>query len=108
MLFTIYGRLHLKSDVDRLHIPRKDEGRDLIAIKDCIEIAVRGLKVYVHGREERLPQVDRRDRLDNLGAASLSKKAEKEKRLQDWEEKVLHSQYLRQTKEVEFGFRMGI
>ena len=28
------------------------------------------------------------------------KKANKEKRLQDWEEKGLHGQYLRQTKEV--------
>ena len=28
------------------------------------------------------------------------KKAKKEKRLQDWEEKALHGQYLRQTKEV--------
>ena len=28
------------------------------------------------------------------------KKLKKEKRLQDWEEKALHGQYLRQTKEV--------
>ena len=28
------------------------------------------------------------------------KRSRKEKRLEDWEEKVLHSQYLRQTKEV--------
>ena len=28
------------------------------------------------------------------------KRSKKEKRLEDWEEKVLHSQYLRQTKEV--------
>ena len=96
MLFIIYGRLHPKSDVERLHIPRKD----LIAIEDCIEIAVRGLKVYVHGREERLKQADMRDRVDGLEAASVSKKVKKGKRLQDWEEKVLHGQYLRQTKAV--------
>ena len=28
------------------------------------------------------------------------KRSKKEKRLEDWEEKVLHGQYLRQTKEV--------
>ena len=28
------------------------------------------------------------------------KKSKKKKRLEDWEEKVLHGQYLRQTKEV--------
>ena len=50
--FTICGGLHPKSDVDRLHIPRKDGGRCLIFIKDCVELAVRGLEVYGHGSEE--------------------------------------------------------
>ena len=40
-LFTVYGKLHPKSDVDRLYIPRKDGGRGFIAIEDCVELAVR-------------------------------------------------------------------
>ena len=40
-LFTIYGGLHPKSDVDRLYIPRKDGGRGLIAFEDCAELAVK-------------------------------------------------------------------
>ena len=91
-LFTIYGGL---SDVDRFYIPRKDGGRGLIAFKDCVEFAVRGLEVYVHGNEERLLQGTRGNREDGLKAASIFKKVKKEKRLQDWEEKALHSQYLR-------------
>ena len=31
-LFTIYGALHPKSDVDRLYIPRKEGGIGLISI----------------------------------------------------------------------------
>ena len=58
-LFTIYGRLHPKSDVGRLYIPRKDGGRGLISIEDCVELAVRCLKVFVHGSEERLLQAAR-------------------------------------------------
>ena len=96
---TIIGGFHPKSNVDRLYIPRKDRGRGFIAIEDCVELAVRGLEVYVHGSEERLLQAARGDREDGLEAASIFKKA-KEKRLQDWEEKALHSQYSRQTKEV--------
>ena len=46
---------HYKSDVDRLFIPRK-EGRGLISIEDCVELAIRGLEVYVHGSGERLIQ----------------------------------------------------
>ena len=42
-LFTTYGLLQPKSDVDRLYIPRKGGGRGLIAIEDCVEMVVRGL-----------------------------------------------------------------
>ena len=55
-MFTIYGALHLKSDVDRLYIPRKEGGRGLISIEDCVKLAIRGLEVYAHGSEERLIQ----------------------------------------------------
>ena len=92
-LFTIYGALHPKSDVDRLYIPRKEGGRGLISIKDCVELAIRGLEVYVHGCEERLIQAARGDKIDRLEAASVLKRSKKEKRLEDWEEKVLHGQY---------------
>ena len=53
-LFTIYGVLHPKSDVDRLYIPRKEGGKGLISIEDCVELAAIDLEVYVHGSEERL------------------------------------------------------
>ena len=72
----------------------------MIANEDCVELTVRSLEVYVHGSEERLLQAARGDRVDDLEAASVLKKGKEEKRLQDWEEKTLHGQYLRQTKEV--------
>ena len=62
-LFTIYGALHPKSDVD-IYIPRKELGRDLISIEDCIELAIRGLEVYGHGSEGRLIQAARGDKID--------------------------------------------
>ena len=54
--------------------------------------------MYVYGSEERLLQAASGDRVDRLQAAIVLKKRKK-KRLQDWEEKYLHGQYLRQTKE---------
>ena len=74
-LFTIYGGLDLKVDVDKLYIPRKDGGRGLIAIDECVGLVVRGLEVYIHGTEERLLQAARGDRVDGLEAASVLKKA---------------------------------
>ena len=102
-MFIIYGALHPKSDVDRLYIPRKEGGRGLISTEDCVELAIRGLEVYFNGSEERLIQAARGDTIDGLEAASVLNRSKKEKRLEDWEEKVLHGQYLRQTKEVRSG-----
>ena len=72
----------------------------MISIEDCVELAISGLKVYVHGSEERLIQVAGGDKIDGLEVANVLKRSKKEKRLEDWEEKVPHGQYLRQTKEV--------
>ena len=89
-MFTIYGALNPKSDVDRLYIPRKEGGRGLISIEDCVELAIRGMEVYVHGSEERLIQAAGGDMTDGLEAVSVLKRSKKEKRLADWEKKVLH------------------
>ena len=83
-MFTIYGALHPKSDVNRLYIPRKEGGRGLISIEDCVELAIRGLEVYVHESEERLIQTARRDKTNGLEAASVLNISKKEKRLEDW------------------------
>ena len=56
--------------------------------------------MHVHGSEERLIQAARGDKIDGLEAANVLKRSKKEKRLDDWKEKVLHGQYLRQTKDV--------
>ena len=48
--------------------------------------------------EERLIQAARGCKIYTLEAASVLKRSKKKKRLEDWEEKVLHGQYLRQTK----------
>ena len=72
----------------------------MTSIEDCVELAIRGLNVYVHRSEARLIQAAREDKIDGLEAASVLKRSKKEKRLEDWEEKVLYGQYLRQIKEV--------
>ena len=99
-LFTIYGALHPKSHVDRLYIHRKEGGSGLISIEDCVELAIRGWEVYVHGSEERLIQAARGDKIDGLEAVSVLKRSKEGKRSKDWEEKALRGQYLRQTKKV--------
>ena len=90
-LFTLYGALHPKSDVDRLYITRKEVGGVLISIEDFVELAIRGLEVYVHGSEERLIQSARGDKIDGLEPASFSKRSKKGKKLEDWGESSTRS-----------------
>ena len=71
--FTIYGALHPKLDVGRLYIPRKEEGRGLISIEDCVDLAIRGWKVYVPGSEERLIQAATADKVDVASVLKRSK-----------------------------------
>ena len=84
-MFTIFGALHPKSDVDRLYIARIEGGRDLISINDCVELAIRDLEVHVHRIEERLIQAARGDKIEGLEAASVLKRSKKEKRLNNLE-----------------------
>ena len=56
--------------------------------------------MYVNGSEERLIQAARGDKIDCLEAASVLKRSKTDKGLEDWEENILHGQYLSQTKEV--------
>ena len=84
-MFTIYGASHPKSDVDRLYIPRKERGGGLIFIKDCIELEIRGLEMFVHGSEERLIQAAKGDKINGLEAVSVLKRPKKEKILEDWD-----------------------
>ena len=46
----------------------------MIYIADCVELARRGLEVYVHGIEERLIQAARGDKIDGSEAASVLKR----------------------------------
>ena len=72
----------------------------MVSIVNCVELVIRGLELHVHRSEEKLTQAARGDKIDGLEAASVLKRSKKEKRSEDWKEKVLHGQHLRQTKEV--------
>ena len=51
---TMYGRLHPKSDVDRLYVKRKEGGRDLISVERCIREEENSLRFYVANSDENL------------------------------------------------------
>ena len=46
-LLTMHKAFHPRDDVDRLYAGRKDGGRGLISIEECVESAVLGLRGHV-------------------------------------------------------------
>ena len=51
---AMYGGLHPKSDVDRLCVKRKEGGRGLISVEQCIREEENSLGFYVANSEENL------------------------------------------------------
>ena len=43
---TMHKALHLRDDIDRLYVSRKEEGRGHANIKDSIEASIKWLKDY--------------------------------------------------------------
>ena len=43
----------------------------MISNEDCVELAIKGLEVYVHGSEERLIQAARGGKIDGLEAEEI-------------------------------------
>ena len=54
---TMCGGLHPKSDVDRLHVKRKEGSRGLISVERCIIEEENSLGLYVANSEENLIRV---------------------------------------------------
>ena len=52
----------------------------MISIEDCVELAMRGLGVYVNESEERLIQAARGDRIDGSEAAIVLRRSREEKK----------------------------
>ena len=53
-LLNIYRCMHPQADIDRLYCKRKEGGRGLISIEDCITIEENSLGYYINTRQEQL------------------------------------------------------
>ena len=53
-LLTIHRALHLRSNVSRLYLLRREGGRGLISVEDAINTEERNINVYISQSRERL------------------------------------------------------
>ena len=98
---TMYGGLHQKSDVDRLHV-KKEGGRGLISVEQGIREEENSLWFYVANPEEDLIRgvsaaetINTRETIMNVEFNKQKSKELKEK----WSEKQMQRQFIRETME---------
>ena len=103
-LMTMHNALHPKSNVDRLYIPKKEGGRGLQGGEEAVKLTNLGLENYVRESRERLLTAARSvdiNLIEPIRETTIeAKNQKKEERTISWEEKMLHGQLVRQTKEV--------
>ena len=101
---TMYNALHPKSNFDHLYIPRKEGGRGLQGVEKTVKVTNLGLENYVKNSRERLLTAARSVDIDLIEpirkTTIVPKKQKKEEKTTSWEGKMLHGQFVRQTKEV--------
>ena len=99
-MLTMHKALHHRDSVCRLYLPRKEGGRGLIAVEDCIDIAKLGLERYLSQSDERLIIAARREKVTSSESEEGFKLRMKMERKSEWKEKALYGQHLRQTENI--------
>ena len=94
----MHNVLRLKSNVDRLYIPRKESGRELQVVKGTVNLITLGLENYVKKSRECFLTAARSvdiDLIEPIREATIeAKKQKKKEKTISWEKKMLHCQFI--------------
>ena len=102
-MLTMHGAFHRKSNVDRLYLKRKDGGRGLISVFDCVKLEEENLLKYVTDSDEWMLQKVLEHGIVRGDAQADYKKATELKRKESLLAKPLHGRFFRTTKEDSNG-----
>ena len=98
-VMTTHGAFHRKSNVGRLYQKRKDGGRGLISVEDCVRIEEENLLKYVNGSDEWMLQMVAQEGIiaGSIQSVDYRKRVEEQREAQ-LIDKPLHGRYFRTTK----------
>ena len=101
-IMTMNRMLHSRSNIGRLYIPRKEGGRGLLGIRDCVEQEEINLWKYVNESSEKLLEEVKfaqilRDQEETIGER---KKRNTEKRKEEWKEKIKRNKKVLSVKQI--------
>ena len=97
---SAHHTMHLQSDVDRRYLPRQAGGRGLLQIRQTVEEEKRAFNDYIkNSTEHALKVVSDEELLKVNESKSEYHKKELKNRLERWQSKPLHGQYLKDIKD---------
>ena len=101
-ILAMFGVFHIGSSVDRLYRSRKDGGRGLISVIDCVKAEELGLGEYVQRSEEWMLKVVAGTMEVGEKKADYVRRVDEERR-ERLREKALHGKFFREVEGVADG-----
>ena len=96
-ILAMNGCLHTRSNVARLYLPRKEGGRGMIGIEECVKREGKSLHGYLSESTEWMLQAALKEKIiveeDSLQDYERRKKEEEVK---NWKEKTLYGEFIQQ------------
>mgnify|MGYP001794065188 FL=1 len=100
-LIAMHRGMHPRSDVDRLYVERGKGGRGLMSIEDTVKYESHSLKKYTE--DSPVEVIRNAGRVVKSDEEDMTKSGYRDKqkttRIDEWVEKPMNGQYIRQTKE---------
>ena len=96
-ILAMNGCLHTRSNVARLYLPRKEGGRGLIGIEECVRRESKSLHDYLRESTEWMLQAALKEKVI-VEEESLQdhERRRKDKKVKNWKEKALHGAFVQQ------------
>ena len=104
-VMTMNKEFHPKSDTARLYVSRKKGGRGLISCEECVRTEENSLNWYIeNSNEEMLANVNNHKIMRNDEAVEPVQYKANRKQIAEagWKEKVMHGQFVRELKGVDW------
>ena len=99
-LLSVNGVRHVRSSVDRLYIKRKEGGRGLMSVEECVRREEAGLEEYVFASEEWMLKVVAENWKKGVETQEEYKKRMDKERKERLGEKKVHGKFFREVAEV--------
>ncbi|XP_063588859.1 uncharacterized protein LOC134766032 [Penaeus indicus] len=97
-IMAMNGCMHTRSNVARMYLPRKEGGRGLMSIEECVNKENKSLDGYLKETTEWMLQAALKEKvLDEEETLQDYQKRRQEEKIRNWKEKDLHGEFVRQT-----------